>query len=337
MSDVIGDLKSADFIKREPSNPILTDKDVPYEAKLIFNAGITKYNGKYVMVFRNDFFEAEDPRSRHYTNLGLAYSDDGIKWSVEDKPCWQVRTDEIRRVYDPRLTVIDGKCYICFAMDTAHGVRGGIATTEDFDKFDVLTMTAPDNRNMVLFPEKVNGNYVRLERPFPVYSRGRDRFDIWSSSSPDLKYWGNTKLVMGVEHVPFANDKIGPAAPPIKTDKGWLATFHAVDIDQNRGKNGWEKCWKKRYTAGIMLLDLNEPWKVIGMSKDPLIAPDAPYESDGGFRNDVIFPGGMILEDSGEVKIYYGAADTVEALVTADVNDLINACEPVDWAVENLY
>jgi beta-1,4-mannooligosaccharide/beta-1,4-mannosyl-N-acetylglucosamine phosphorylase len=336
MSDVIGDLKSVDFITRNPNNPILTDKDVPYEAKLIFNAGVTKYNGKYVMVFRNDFFEEEDTKSRHYTNLGLAYSDDGVKWNVEDKPCWRINTDEIRRVYDPRLTVMDGKCYMCFAVDTNHGVRGGIATTEDFDKFDILSMSAPDNRNMVLFPEKVNGDYFRLERPFPVYSRGQDRFDIWSSSSPDLKYWGNTKFVMGVEHVPFANDNIGPAAPPIKTDKGWLTTFHAVDIDQNRGKNGWEAAWKKRYTAGIMLLDLNEPWKVIGMCNDPLIAPEAPYEADGGFRNDVIFPGGMILEDSGEVKIYYGAADTVEALVTADVADLLNACKPVDWATENI-
>jgi len=139
-----------------------------------------------------------------------------------------------------------------------------------------------------------------------------------------LKYWGNHRLVLGVEDVPFANDKIGPAAPPIKTRAGWLTTFHAVDRDEARGKNGWEPAWKKRYTAGLMLLDLNEPWRVVGLCHKPLLAPeDAPYEHTGGFRNDVIFPGGMILEDSGEVKIYYGGADTVECLATAHVDDLL--------------
>jgi beta-1,4-mannooligosaccharide/beta-1,4-mannosyl-N-acetylglucosamine phosphorylase len=131
---------------------------------------------------------------------------------------------------------------------------------------------------------------------------------------------------MGVEHVPFANDKIGPAAPPIKTKYGWLTTFHAVDREEGRGKNGWEPSWDKRYTAGIMLLDLNDPTKVIGMSKEPLIAPELPIETDIGFRQNVIFPGGMILEDDETVKIYYGASDTVECLGVASLSDLIALC-----------
>ena len=188
-------------------------------------------------------------------------------------------------------------------------------------------MTLPDNRNMVLFPEKINGLYTRLERPMPVYSRGGiDRFDIWMSQSPDMCFWGNSRLVMGVENVPFANDKIGPAAPPIKTEKGWLTTFHSVWLDTERGKHGWEDRWQKIYTAGIALLDLDDPSKVIGIYDKPLIAAELPFEKDEGFRTDVIFPGGMIREDSGEVKIYYGAADTVECLATADVNDLIRLC-----------
>jgi len=126
--------------------------------------------------------------------------------------------------------------------------------------------------------------------------------------------------------VPYANDKIGPAAPPIKTKHGWLTTFHAVDIDAARGKNGWEAAWKKRYCAGIMLLDLENPDKIVGLYKEPLLAPEAAYEVDGGFRNHVIFPGGMILEEDGEVKLYYGAADTVECLATAHVDDLVRLC-----------
>jgi beta-1,4-mannooligosaccharide/beta-1,4-mannosyl-N-acetylglucosamine phosphorylase len=187
----------------------------------------------------------------------------------------------------------------------------------------------PDNRNTGLFPERVGGYFVRLDRPFPVYSRTQpERFDIWLSQSPDLRFWGDSRLVLAVEDVPFANRKIGPGAPPIKTPKGWLALFHAVDFDPSRGKNGWEPRWQKRYTAGIMLLDLEDPAKVIGMSKTPLLAPEAPYEVSAGFRNNVIFPGGMVLEDDGEVKIYYGAADTVTCLATADLDDLLRLCLP---------
>ena len=181
---------------------------------------------------------------------------------------------------------------------------------------------------MVLFPEKIGGYYVRLERPFPVYSRGgRDRFDIWMSKSPDLKFWGESKLVLGVEHVPFANNKIGPAAPPVKTKYGWLTTFHAVDMEkEGRGQTEWELGWNKRYTAGIMLLDLEDPSKVIGMCKTPLIAPELPHEIDHGYRQHVIFPGGMIVEDDGEVKIYYGASDTVECVALTTLDELVALC-----------
>ena len=307
------------------SRPVLTYRDIPYKAALIFNAGATKFGGRYVMVFRNDY-GSMDEHKLEGTNIGLAYSDDGINWKVEPKPCFVLRDDEIRRAYDPRLTVIDGRCYMCFAVDTNHGLRGGIAVTDDFDKFEILSLSAPDNRNMVLFPEKIGGYFCRLERPMPVYSRGRDRFDTWLSYSPDFKFWGESKLVLKVEDVPFANDKVGPGAPPVKTEKGWLATFHGVIRDESMGKNGWEASWKKKYYAGIMLLDLDDPSKIIGMSKEPLIATDQAYEVENGFRCDVIFPGGMLLEDSGEVKIYYGASDTYECMATADVNDLLKLC-----------
>jgi beta-1,4-mannooligosaccharide/beta-1,4-mannosyl-N-acetylglucosamine phosphorylase len=321
----MNNLKSSNLIHRYEHNPVLSPNQVPYKSNLVFNAGVTKYEGKYVMVFRNDY--GYDNGRFEGTNIGLAYSDDGIKWEVQAKPCFDLKDNEIGRAYDPRLTVIDGRCYMCFAVDTKHGVRGGIATTEDFENFEILTMTVPDNRNMVLFPEKINEKYVRLERPFPVYGRGGgDRFDIWLSDSPDMKYWGNSQLVLGVEHVPYANNKIGPAAPPVKTEKGWLTTYHAVDLDPTRGKNGWEDTWKKRYCAGIMLLDLENPSKVIGHYTEPLLAPETDYEVKEGFRTSVIFPTGMILEDNGEVKIYYGAADTVTALATAHVDDLLSLC-----------
>jgi beta-1,4-mannooligosaccharide/beta-1,4-mannosyl-N-acetylglucosamine phosphorylase len=340
---LIGKLKGSDVLTRHADNPLLSREDVPYDCCLVFNAGVAKYQGRYVMVFRNDYGECGVKVTG--TNLGVAYSNDGVKWDVTDKPCWTtedviratrdlygtaIDSSDIQRVYDPRLTVIDGRCYVCLATDTKHGLRGGIAVTDDFEHFEMLSLSAPDNRNMALFPEKIGGNYVRLERPMLFTGAGcgqrPDRFHTWMSESPDMKYWGNSRPVLGAEHVPFANDKVGPAAPPVKTDKGWLTTFHAVDIDPSRGKNGWEDFWRKRYTMGIMLLDLEQPGEVIGMSKTPLMVPEADYETTGGFRNYAIFPCGMLLEDNGEVKIYYGAADTTTCLATADVNDLIALC-----------
>ena len=329
-------MKTCPLITRYPENPILTCKDVPGDAGLIFNAGVTKFNGSYVMVFRNDYdaIEADfqkEPRGKTFkTKLGLAFSADGIHWSVDPNKniLGEMLDNEIIRVYDPRLTVLNGQAYLCFAADTKHGLRGGIAVTDNFETFEVLSLSAPDNRNMALFPQLFNDKFVRLERPFPVYSRGGvDRFDMWISDSPDCVYWGNSQLLLSVEDVPFSNDKVGPGAPPVKTSSGWLTLFHAVDIERGRGKNGWENKWQKRYSAGIMLLDLENPYKIKGLSKLPLLAPEADYEISGGFRNNVIFPGGMILEPDGEVKIYYGAADTVECLATADVGDLIKLCQ----------
>ncbi len=325
-------LKSSPIIKRHPANPILSAKDIPYEADCIFNAGFAKYQGKYISVFRNDYGFGKPKYNALFTgtDLGFAESDDGVNWTVRKTPFFtnaQARElNDIERLYDPRLTVIDGELYMCCAVDTTHGICGGIVKIHDLETMEILSISAPDNRNMALFPEKIGGLYTRFERPMPVYAFGRDKFDMWLSQSPDMKFWGNHSIVIDVSNVPYANDKIGPAAPPVKTEKGWLTTFHAVDIDRTRGKNGWEEKWQKRYTAGIMLLDLEDPTKVIGMSKEPLIAPEMPYETEGGFRDHVIFPGGMILEDDGEVKIYYGAADTVECLATANVDDLIKLC-----------
>src|SRR5439155_22436258 len=122
---------------------------------------------------------------------------------------------------------------------------------------------------------------------------------------------------------------IGPAAPPIRTRAGWLASIHAVHVDPRRRLAGWEaKGWFKQYYAGLMLLDLADPSRVIGLMREPMLCPEAAYERDG-FRGSVVFPCGMIAEPDGEVKLYYGAADTVVALATAHVDDLIALCTPL--------
>jgi beta-1,4-mannooligosaccharide/beta-1,4-mannosyl-N-acetylglucosamine phosphorylase len=320
-------LCSSPIIQRHPRNPILTSKNVPYPSSLVYNAGVTKFRDRYVMVFRNDYGYDEQQKKAPHFQLGLAYSEDGVDWQVQPEPILEPDDPEIMGNYDPRLNLLEGRCFLTYTQHTRHGYRATIAVTDDFESFEIIHRTVPDNRNVVLFPDKIGGRYVRLERPFPVYSRERiDLFDIWISESPDLVYWGQSELLLRLEDVPYANEKLGAGTPPLRTEAGWLMIFHAVDTDLTRGKNGWEEHWQKRYVAGVLLLDLQNPRKVVGVSKEPLLVPEAAYEVSGGFRNNVVFPMGWVLEESGEVKIYYGAADTVECLATAQLDDLIAMC-----------
>ena len=182
--------KTEPCITRYPET-ILSRHDVPYKSALTFNAGVLKReNGEYVMIFRNDIGDY-DAQTLEGTNLGLAFSNDGIHWKVEPEPCFAMKDDEIMRVYDPRITEIEGEYCMCFAVDTKHGVCGGMATTKDLKNFDVKSISVPENRNMVLFPEKINGKYVRLERPRPVYSRAAT-FLISGSPNPPTSFTGAT-------------------------------------------------------------------------------------------------------------------------------------------------
>lgn len=335
-------------LQRSGMNPILSCNDVPYPALLTFNAGVCRYSGSYAMIFRNDLGRWGNTKLDG-TNLGLATSRDGINWTVSDRPCidierarslcsgWLDDPDrQVLRFYDPRLTVIEGWVYMCFAIDTIYGLRGGLARTDDFDHWEVLSLTLPDNRNLVLFPETIGGRYLRLERPMLGYML-RDRFDIWMSSSPDLHDWGGSRMVLPAERVTFSNDKIGPAAPPVRTERGWLTTFHGVWVQQgtDQRNGGWDPSWNKTYCSGVMLLDIDDPSRVIAVAEHPLLAPREPYEmgtgglpGDNGFRNGVVFPGGFILEDDGSVKVYYGAADTVECVACGHVDDLLASLLP---------
>ncbi len=330
--DLVGPLHSSPIIKRHPKNPIFTSKDVPYPSVIAYNAGVVKFQGQYVMAFRNDYNWNEEDQKAIGFQIGVAYSDDGISnWRVHPRPIIEFQGgpgDDVLGSYDPRVTILEGRIYITYAMYTKHGYRGTIAVTDDFEHIEILSSVVPDNRDIVLFPERIHGHYMRLERPFPIDSRSQRLYDIWISESPDLVYWGRSQPLLCVEDIPYANERLGAGTPPVRTEHGWLSIFHAVDIDPGRGKNGWEDQWPKRYTAGVMLQDLEDPRKLIAYSKEPLIAPEPefPYETEEGFRTHVIFPGGLIVEDSGEVKIYYGAADTVQCLATTQLDDLVQFC-----------
>ena len=322
--------KTPAFIKK--NGPILSCEHVPYESALTFNAGISRYLDGYVMLFRNDygfckqdfidFYAGISDNTTPKTNLGMATSKDGLNWTVHPEPVFSLSGNGITRAYDPRITQLeDGKFAVCFAIDSKAGTRGGVAETEDFMNYDIKSISVPVNRNMVIFPEKVNGEYVRLERPFLVGNKGHS---IWISRSPDLIHWGESELVLDSRDLPFANLKIGPGAPPVKTPHGWLTLIHAVER-QETPFDSWQNAWVDAYYGGVMLLDLDNPSKIIALAGKPLLVPEEQYELSG-FRGGVIFPGGFVAEPDGTAKIYYGAADTVECLAEAKINDLIEFC-----------
>ena len=301
-----------EIVKRYKGNPILTAADMPFPCSGIYNSGVTKFNGKYLMLCRVESIDM----SNYFM---VAESDDGYHFKVADHPIDLPEDEEFKEytaelIYDPRITRIEDNYYICFACHSSHGVRVGMLKTKNFRKFDWCGFISEvDNRNAVLFPEKINGLYVRLDRPIIPNDQG----DIWISYSPDLVFWGRSKCITRHgKHGSWHWQKIGAGAVPIKTEKGWLEIWHGVHVVAR---------YQYLYHLGVMLLDLDDPSRVIARAKAPILSPMEYYERVG-LTSNVIFTSGAILEDDGEVKIYYGGADTVQCVGIAQLKDLIQAC-----------
>lgn len=298
-------------LKRYSGNPIITADDVPYSCAYVYNSGAVKYKGKYFLLLR------VDPPDQTSLCLGLAVSEDGYNFKIKKEPVMVSTHFENGKIYDPRITQIGDTFYICYAVSTMEGVRQAIASTKDFEYFDRISLSLPDNRNGALFPEKFGEYYVRLERPFPLYNNvGYSNLSIWISYSPDLVFWGKHQLVLGAKDVPWGTHKIGPGAPPIKTDQGWLEIFHAVELTS---------AGEKIYRLGCMLLELENPAKIKGVAKGYILEPEEEFEKTG-YVNNVVFTCGAICEDNGEVKVYYGAADERMCVATANIDELVSLC-----------
>jgi predicted GH43/DUF377 family glycosyl hydrolase len=299
------------IITRYEQNPILTAEQVPFEVNSIFNPGAVKYKDEYILVCR-----AELPIGRSV--LVIARSSDGIRFTVDPKPCLSPEDHGVYHKYvawgieDARVTRIGETFYLTYTGYSQYMPLVMLAETKDFVDFHIHgPISEPSNKDCVLFPEKINGKFWRIDRPSAELRR-----DIWMSSSPDLTYWGEYKFVLAPELGTWENDKIGGSTPPIKTKDGWLMLYHGV-----RGFG-----ISSIYKLGALLLDLDEPWKVIGKTTDPILSPVLDYERVGDVNN-VIFANGCIPEESGELKIYYSGADTNICLATVPISDLIAACK----------
>lgn len=297
-------------LERYESNPVLSPRENWWESKAVFNCAAARDNGKVHLIYRAI---GDDGISR----FGYACSENGLDVTERHSvPIYESMGDELERlgVEDPRITRIGDTFYItytgasvypyCEARPGSGGIpwrcRVGLLSTKDFRAFQKHGCILPDmdDKDAVLFPEKIGGKYVMLHRTLP---------NIWIAYSDDLVEWHDHKIVMHVRPGAWDCDRIGAGAPPIKTEDGWLEFYHGVD-------------GQRVYRLGILLLDLEDASKVIGRSADPVLSPVEPWEREGLVPN-VVFTCGAVEMDS-RYHIYYGGADRVVAVATLEREDV---------------
>ena len=326
-------------IKRCPENPIVRPGLYPWWRVSVFNPGAILECGKFYLYER-----AAGSLRPFQTSIGLLVSDDGIHFthaSIEPVFTGAMAGYPKGSVQDARIVKIGGLYYLCYAMQpyqmdcrpTGRGApdyythdypewsecawpmitRSGIAVSRDLINFEHVCFVTPseiDDRDVILFPQKIKGRYALLRRPIRQArpEAGPHGPSIWISYSDDLQEWTEPRLVARPESA-WEGGKIGAAAPPVKTERGWLLLYHGVDQDSV-------------YRVGAMLLDLNDPAKVVARTKRYIMEPEEYYEKFGLVIPNVIFPTGNVVKD-GILHIYYGCADTSIGLATVPVEELM--------------
>lgn len=331
-------------LRKSDKNPILTpDAHNDWESLITCNPGVIYDKGTFYMLYR-----AAGNDEQHVIRFGLATSKDGVNFQrVSDHYAFGPSNDgyDSGCVEDPRIVKFDDDFYITYAFRPyspgqywkfAHDVvllpecgrhaplaisqnLGGtaLAVTSDFVTYRRLgRLTSPvlDDRDVILFPEKVNGQYVMLHRPKQYVGEkyGVKYPSIWVKFSDDLLDWETKKshlLMTGKEG--SWEEKIGGSTPPILTEDGWLMLYHGVE----HGGCGY-------YRVGAVLLDANNPLRMIARTPQPILEPEYDYEIHGLY-NGCVFPTGNVVVN-GMLYVYYGAADMNIGLATCPLNDLLD-------------
>lgn len=255
-------------------------------------------------------------RLTNISHLRLAKSQDGINIdSIDIVPTiFPEEPYEEFGVEDARITPIGDTCYITYVAVSRHGISTALASTKDFVHFERHGIIfATENKDVVIFPEKIGNRYVALHRPLSANPFGPP--EIWMAYSPDLIHWGNHHYVIGGgSNWDFM--KVGAGAPPIKTEEGWLEIYHGSYKAHEEDTVGV-------YSAGAALFHLDNPQKLIAKSDRPILMPETEYERKEGFLSSIVFPTGIVVEGD-ELLIYYGAADTYTAVTKLSLPDVLD-------------
>lgn len=284
----------------------------------VFNPGAAMWRGREWLLLR------VQTRGRTTVLLPAAAGPDGrIEYCG---PPLEVRIPgpPVFHLYDPRLTVIGDVMHAVCAVDDENGCRLVTLRTSDFERWDCVgEELAGGLRNGVLFPERAGGRYLRLQRPNDLNRNGEPASGtrIELAASTDLLDWAVLGTVMeGRPH--YFDELIGSGPPPVKTAEGWLHLYHGVAT--HFGAAGV-------YQAGVVLLDLEDPSRLLARGAFNILEPRRSWELAGQVPN-VVFPTGMVVDDLDEdgcakpdstVRVYYGAADTVVGLATSTIAGLL--------------
>jgi predicted GH43/DUF377 family glycosyl hydrolase len=311
-----------ELFRRSPNNPLLTADDWPYPVNSVFNSGAVRLNGRTLLLAR-----VEDHRGM--SHLCAATSADGLTdWQIDPAPTFPAdpasHPEELWGVEDPRITHVpeSGDYIIAY---TAYGEAGplvSLARTRDFKQFDRLgAAMPPENKDAALFPLRFGGRWAMIHRP---YGAGGDHAPahMWISFSPDLKHWGDARILMRARRGGWWDaNKIGLSPPPLETPAGWLILYHGVRTTASG----------KIYRLGIALLDRDDPTRVLRRGDNWVFGPQEACERFGDVQQ-VVFPCGWVLNGD-ELRLYYGGADTCIALATAslaEVLDYLQAMPPYE-------
>ena len=298
----------SDIVWRSRRNPVIP-RDLLATSNSIFNSAVVPFQDGYAGVFRCD-------DKRRCMRLHFGKSKDGITWDMEPQPIVfeteDAETGKFEYAYDPRVCWIEDRYYITWC-NGYHGPTIAVGYTYDFERCCLLENAfLPYNRNGVLFPRRINGKFAMLSRPSDT---GHTKFgDIFYSESPDMIHWGRHRFVMGPVGDGWQSTKIGAGPVPIETEKGWLLIYHGV----------LNSCNGFVYSTGAALLDLEEPWKVIHRTAPYILSPQKLYECVGDVPN-VVFPCAALHDKAtGQIAIYYGAADTVTCMAYTRMDLLLD-------------
>lgn len=298
------------LFRRSDHNPIIRAEDLPYPANTVLNPGAARLADATVLLLR-----VEDMRG--ISHLEVARSADGeTGWTFDAEPLLRPHErhpEEIWGCEDPRLTWLPEReeWVIAYTAFSRRGPLVSLAFTRDFREVRRLgPIMPPEDKDAALFPRRINGRWAMIHRPAPL----RGGAHMWISFSPDMRHWGDHEMLLEARDGAWWDaGKIGLGPPPLETSQGWLVMYHGA----HQTASG------PIYRAGLALLDLDDPTRVIRRSAAWVLGPSLPYELAGDVSK-VVFPCGWVLDEAADrLALYYGAADTSVALATAPFTDVM--------------